>query len=110
MSDKRFKWLLAVSSLTCIIAVAIWKYPDIVKANAAKDMKLGEYAYVDPCHTVHASRKCPKLNYKGWKSERIKIDSIDFFHRHVPTYEISFCPNCVNDKDYEKFVRLLESR
>lgn len=104
MTDKRFRWLLVAASLTCIIVAFIWKYPDAVKANAEKDAKLGEYVYIDPRSKVHASRKCPKLNYKGWKSKRIKIDDMFNFFKSTPLEEISFCPHCVSDKDYESII------
>ena len=107
MTDKRFKWLLTAASLTCIIVAFIWKYPDAVKANATKDVKLGEYIYIDPRSTVHTSRKCPKLNYKGWKSRRIKIDDMSDFLNTTQVEEISFCPHCVNDKDYETLADLI---
>lgn len=42
MSDKRFKWLLIVASLTTIIVAAIWKYPDIVKVHQNREWKLND--------------------------------------------------------------------
>lgn len=104
MSDNRFKWLLVITSLTCIIVASIWKHPEVVKANTTNDNKLGEYVYVDPRSIIHVSRKCSKLNYKGWKSKRIKIDDIYYFYKDTPIKDISFCPHCVSDEDYEKLI------
>lgn len=103
-SDKKFKWLLIVASLTCIIIAVVWRYPDTVKANVSKDIKLGEYLYIDPRNNIHVSRKCSKLNYKGWKSRRIKVEDMYFYYKDTPISEITFCPHCVDDKDYEKIV------
>lgn len=102
--DKHYKWFLSiVLAATCIIIVIIWKYPDIVKANASKDTKLGEYVYVDTRTILHVSRKCPKLNYKGWKSQRVKL--VDIFTCYKDELrDLSICPHCVDDKDYEKIV------
>lgn len=104
MSDKRFIWLLIACCITVVSVAFIWKYPDAVKANATKDIKLGEYLYVDPRNNIHVSRKCSKLNYKGWKSRRIKVDDMYFYFNDTPISEITFCPHCVDDKDYEKIV------
>lgn len=96
---------MIVASLTCIIIAFIWKYPEIVKASSNRiDNKLGEYIYVDPRNIVHVSRKCSKLNYKGWKTKRIKIDDMFFFYQDTPIGDISFCPHCVNDNDYETIL------
>lgn len=103
-NDKKFKWLLIVASLTCIIIAVVWRYPDAVKANATKDIKLGECIYIDRLSKVHVSRKCPKLNYKGLRSKRIKVDDMYFYYKDTPIKDISFCPQCVDDKDYEKIV------
>lgn len=101
MSDKEFKKLLIVSSLTCIIVAFIWKYPEAVKVHATKDTKLGEYVYIDPRSIIHVNRKCSKLNYKGWKSERVKRDSLKKIFKETSNSKITFCPQCVNDKNYE---------
>ena len=110
MSDKRYKWLLIFASITCVIVAFIWKYPDAVKANATKDTKLGEYVYVDPRSIIHVNRKCSKLNYKGWKSKRITIDDMYHYFKDTPMSDISFCPHCVNDKDYESILISFESQ
>lgn len=110
MSDYRYKWLLIVASLTCIIVAFIWKYPDAVKANATKDAKLGEYVYVDTRSTIHVNRKCSKLNYKGWKSKRITIDDMYLYFKDTPMNDISCCPHCVNDKDYEAILNSFASQ
>lgn len=104
MSDKRFKWLLIAASLTCVIVAFICKYPEAVKANATKDTTLGKYLYIDPRSNIHVSRKCPKLNYKGWKSIRIKTDEIGIFIQNSDDRNPSFCPHCVSDKDYEILI------
>ena len=110
MSDKKFKWLLIVSSLTCIIIAFVWKYPEAVKANSTKDIKFGEYLYINPRSTIHVSRKCSKLNYKGWKSKRIKVADMYYYFKDTPMSDISFCPHCVNDKDYESILNSLASQ
>lgn len=114
MSDKRFKWLLACGCLTCIIVSFIWKFPEAVKANTTKDVKLGEYVYVDPRSTIHVNRKCTKLNYKGWKSIRIKVDDLYYYFQDTSIGDISFCPHCVNDQNYEllsnSFASQLDNR
>lgn len=104
MSDNRFKLLLIVASLTTIIVAAIWKYPDAIKAHENRQVKLGEYVYIDPRNIIHVSRKCPKLNYKGFKSERVRTEDIK---RSVlgGNEDFSFCPHCVSDKDYEELSR-----
>lgn len=96
MSDKRYMQLLIAACITTIIVAFIWKLPDAMTAQSKMQTKLGEYVYVDRLQIVHVSRKCPRLNYKGFRSRRIKV--VDVKHLHG---EISFCPNCVSDKDYE---------
>lgn len=110
MSDKRFNWLLIVASLTCVIVAFIWKYPEAVKANATKDTKLGKYLYIDPRSNIHVSRKCSKLNHKGWKSKRIMIDDIYTYYKDTPMSDISFCPYCVSDNDYESLLHSFSSQ
>ncbi|MBD5339368.1 MAG: hypothetical protein HDR98_09680 [Bacteroides sp.] len=110
MSDKRFKWLLVCGCLTVIATAFIWKYPEAVKANANKDAKLGEYLFLDPRSIIHANRKCPKLNYKGWKSKRIKVGDMYNYFKNTPMSEISFCPHCVNDEDYESILNSFSSQ
>ena len=110
MSDKRFKWLLIVSSLTIIIVAAIWKYPDIVKVHQNRDMKLGKYVYVDPRSIIHVSRKCPKLNYKGFKSKRVMTEDLRFTVVNSPHEDFTFCPHCVSDKDYEELSRQIYAK
>ena len=104
MTDKRFKWLLITASLTTIIVAAIWKYPDIVKVHQNRQMQLGEYIYVDPRKIIHVSRKCPKLNYKGFKSNRVRPEEISTSVLNSPE-DFTFCPYCVNDRDYETLSR-----
>ena len=55
---------------------------------------LGEYIYIDTRNIIHVSRRCPKLNYKMLKSERVKVS--DFYNDGY-----SYCPYCVSDDDYE---------
>lgn len=100
MSNKRYILLVLVSAITVIIVAAIWKYPDAVKAQSKRDEKLGEYVYVDRLNIIHVARKCPKLNYKGFKSERIKVDEM-YLLDNEESRPITFCPNCVSDKDYD---------
>lgn len=54
-----------------------------------------EYIYVDYMGIIHTDRKCSRLNYKGMRSERYKLSDIS------ATYDQSFCPKCVSDKEYE---------
>lgn len=105
MSDKRFKWLLIVSSLTCVIVALIWKFPDAVKSSSEKNERLGGYVYIDTRSVIHVSRKCPKLNFKGMKSKRNKVEELFYSVKSTPIYDISFCPHCVNDKDYETLIK-----
>ncbi|WP_289752337.1 hypothetical protein [uncultured Duncaniella sp.] len=105
MSDKRFKWLLIITSLTVIIVAAIWKYPETVKAHENRQVKLGEYVYIDHRNIIHVSRKCPKLNYKGFKSKRVKVEELRGAMNHERGKDFTFCPNCVSDRDYEELSR-----
>lgn len=110
MNDKHFRWLLIACCITIVSVAFIWRYPDATKAQETKDTKLGEYVYVDPRSIIHASRKCPKLNYKGWKSKRIKVEEMYFFYKDTPLRDISFCPYCVSDKDYESLILSFSSQ
>lgn len=110
MTDKRFKWLLIVCSLTCIIVTFIWKFPETVKANAKRDERLGDYVYVDSRSIIHVSRKCPKLNYKGMKSTRNKAEDLFFYFKSTPIHDITFCPQCVNDEDYEILINIFSQK
>lgn len=96
MSDKRYIQLLIAACITTIIVAFIWKLPDAMTAQSKMQTRLGDYVYVDRLQIVHVSRKCPRLNYKGFKSRRIKVEELK--HQNG---EVSFCPNCVSDKDYE---------
>lgn len=107
MSDRKFICLLFAMSLTAIAVVAVWRYPDVVKAKETRQLKLGEYVYVDQVDVIHASRKCPKLNYKGFKSRRIELTALrEFMRERDSSRGYSICPNCVDDKDYETIVSM----
>lgn len=110
MNDKRFKWLLLAASVTVVIVAAIWKYPEAAKTNSKWDDKLGQYIYVDNYSIIHASRKCSRLNHQGLPSKRIKLDDMYFYFQDTPMDEMTFCPKCVNDKDYENIVKLMEAK
>lgn len=110
MTDKRFRWLLIATSLTIIAVSFIWNYPQAVKANSTKDSKLGEYIYFDDYSIIHVSRKCSRLNYKDMTSTRVKIDDMYFYFKDTPFGNISFCPKCVDDKDYEKIISVLSEQ
>lgn len=96
MSDKRFMQLLIAACITTVIVAFIWKLPDAMNAQSKMQTKLGDYVYVDRLQIVHVSRKCQRLNYKGFRSRRIKVAEL----KHL-NGEVSFCPYCVSDKDYE---------
>ena len=104
MTDKRFKWLLIGSCLTAIIIAFIWRYPDISKATATRDKKLGEFVYIDHGGKIHASRKCSKLNFKGLKSDRIPIKDFGGIFKEDQEGDLTFCPYCVSDEDYKKLT------
>lgn len=72
----------------------------------SSDLKLGEYVYVDDYTRIHISRKCPKLNYRGCESKRIKLKDFYFYFKSTPMGEITFCPHCVSDKDYESIMNI----
>ena len=97
MSDKRYMQLLIAACITTIIVAFIWKLPDAMNAQSKMQTGLGDYVYIDRLSIVHVSRKCPRLNYKGFRSRRIKVTDL----KQMKNEEISFCPNCVNDKNYE---------
>ena len=93
--DKRFLWLLIASCVTTVLVAFIWKLPDAMRAASTMPTKLGEYVYVDDMNIVHVSRRCPRLNYKGMESDRVKVSEL---HKETA---VSYCPKCVSDKDYE---------
>lgn len=97
MSDKRYKWLLLAVCITTVIVAAIWKTPDVMRAQVNRQNGLGEYVYLDYFSIIHVSRKCPKLYHKDVPfTTRMKVS--DLQKRKDKKF---FCPNCVNDKDYE---------
>lgn len=111
MSDSRYKWTLVVCCITAIAIAFIWKFTDVIKADGAKDAKLGEYIYVDDDYgIIHSSRKCSRLNQKGMGSRRLKLDDMYYFFKDTPVREISFCPKCVSDKDYEKIINIFSKQ
>lgn len=96
MSDTRFKWLVTAGSITLVaIAAMIIFRPRESSRRDYDQSRLGEYVYVDRSKTVHADRKCRRLNYKYVHSERIPLDSF----RWQPS-DMDVCPLCVSDADY----------
>ncbi len=99
-TDKRFIQLLTASCITTVLVAFIWKFPDAMRESSQMPTKLGKYIYIDRLDKVHVSRRCPKLNYKGMKSERILVENFKRFNEHS-----NFCPYCVSDKDYEALTK-----
>ena len=107
MSNKRFYWMLAAICLSVIAIVAIWRYPDYVKASNIEKKhteQLGDYVYIDDHRIIHASRKCSRLNYKNVRSERIPLNML----KASMHSRSSFCPKCVSDKEYEEINKVLD--
>lgn len=98
MTDKRFKWIVVASSIVAVLIAAMIILPGKIKVprNSSKEKtELGEYIYIDRMDKVHTNRKSPKLNYKGMKSTRYTVE------KFYPNADITFCPYCVSDKQYE---------
>ena len=102
MSDKRFKLLLITAALTTIIVAFIWKYPEVAKVHESRLSTSKEYVYIDQNDVLHISRKCPKLNYKGYQSERLPRKELSSLN------QFNFCPHCVSDKDFTQLKELIE--
>ena len=68
-----------------------------------------EYVYLFPNGILHTSGKCPKLNYKGVKTERVLRNDTSYLRYKNNTKGISFCPYCVNDKDFESLNGVIYS-
>lgn len=71
--------------------------PTIFITQEALGLMDGKYVYMDYFSIIHVSRKCPKLYHKDVPfTTRMKVS--DLRKRKDKKF---FCPNCVNDKDYE---------
>lgn len=96
MNDTRFKWIVGCCTFAVVAIVGMFLFaPGKSRNEIYGHSRLGEYVYLDLAHIIHVNRKCPKLNYKRWRSERIKVNDL------VTSEEMSFCPKCVSDEDYE---------
>lgn len=99
MNDTRFKFLVTVVAIVFTAIAAMYFFsPDKSSRRTQRDKSLGEYVYIDGMNIVHIDRKCSRLNYKGMRSERVRVS--DF----APSEYELYCPKCVDDQNFEKLT------
>lgn len=107
MTDGRYRMTVMAVCLTVAASVLIWRLPQICNAlkgrgdkPKSETVKEREYVHIGPGDVVHTDRKCSKLNYKGYSSQRIRVNELARYSR-ISERGVSFCPYCVADSDYE---------